>query len=570
MIIGISIPALIALFGSLWTYEYINDVKDRHGYVQIADDLRENVLEVRRNEKNYLHYKDTDYFNYLIASINALNRSIKIIPPATIDEIGKNDFLLLNETATNYTALTERLHDNFRQEINSIEQVREQGKKLENYATTGKLSAGLSLNFILNLRRLEKNYMLFRDRDSFSKLDRALFQLKDLIPSCYECIPYVEAVRSLFASYEKSDSVIRELQIAGDNLEETTVRIAQRERQHIAWFFTKTQRFMFMALILLCAIGPLLVYKTASYIVAPIIRLTEITKKIAEGDSSLRAPLKEHDETYTLAVSFNTMLDNLQLTHHSLEKSLELLHEQHMEAEKRASLGFLVSGVAHELNNPLNNISLTAETMKEDLNELSTEELKEHIQDIVTQSERAKHIIEELLDFVGTRKSAVMEKLDIINALAESINLVANQLKVSHIQLKKDIHKIPVFIKGNQNKLEEIFVNIMVNAIHAMKESGELTIYAKPDVNEKFIIIEISDTGCGIPEKELKNIFEPFYTTKQHGAGTGLGLAVARSLVEKHFGDISVRSEVGKGTTFTIRFPLYEEENQGPVAVGRG
>lgn len=106
-----------------------------------------------------------------------------------------------------------------------------------------------------------------------------------------------------------------------------------------------------------------------------------------------------------------------------------------MKIDKRASLGFLISGVTHELNNPLNNISLTAETMKEELKELTHEELEEFIQDILTQSEGAKHNIEDLLDFSGARKSTEMEKVDIINAVEESINLIANELRVSNIQL---------------------------------------------------------------------------------------------------------------------------------------
>src|SRR4030066_2179527 len=112
-------------------------------------------------------------------------------------------------------------------------------------------------------------------------------------------------------------------------------------------FLTRSHRLLLIALALLCTLGPLFVYKTAGYIVEPIKRLAEITRKISEGDITLRAPLKEHDETYSLAISFNTMLDHLQLTHESLSKSIELLHQKQIEAEKRASLGFLISGVTH-------------------------------------------------------------------------------------------------------------------------------------------------------------------------------------------------------------------------------
>ncbi len=559
MIIGITIPSLIALFGGLLTYGYINDVKNRHGFVETADDLKEHVLEIRRNEKNFLHYKNDKQLKNLNVAISVLTDSIKGISPKTIEEIGKEDFSLLRKYIQTYLNLIDALYKSYQHEIKVVEEVRAEGRKLETFVATGKRAKDLTTSFILHLRLLEKNYMLFRDRKSFLKLDSTLSQLENITPFCYKCNLYIEALRSLFRIYEKSDSIVNDLQIAGDKLEEVTWKIAARERQKISSFLTFTKRLLLVALALLCTLGPLFVYKTATYIATPIKRLAEIAKKISQGDITVRAPLKEHDETYSLALSFNTMLDHLYLTHQSLEKSLELLREKQKEIEKRASLGFLISGVTHELNNPLNNISLTAETMKEDLEELTHEELHEYLQDILTQSERAKYIIEDLLDFAGARKSTNMEKLDIVNAVEKSINLVANELRVNNIKLEISIPKKVFFIKGTRTKLEEVFVNIMVNAIHAIKDKGTLTLSVHPDGEEKNIYIKISDTGHGIPEEHLKNIFEPFFTTKDVGEGTGLGLSVSQGIINDHNGEIDVESEVGAGTTFTIKLPLYEE-----------
>ncbi|MBI5409070.1 MAG: HAMP domain-containing histidine kinase [Nitrospirae bacterium] len=559
MIIGITIPSLIALVGGFLTYGYINDVKNRQSFVQLADDMKEHILEVRRNEKNFLLHKDIEYYKYFQSSVSILKNSLSNISPQTVTEIGEDNFSRLRQSIQTYSGSMNDLYVQYQHETDVVEKVREDGRKLENFVAAKRSPGELSMNFILNLRRLEKNYMLFRDKGSYNALDNALMQIKNIIPFCFECMPYIEAARDLSEAYNQSDLLINDLQVNGEGLETITYKIASLERQKINSFLGRTHNLLLLALLLLCTLGPLLVYKTATYIVAPIKRLADITKKISEGDLNLRAPLKEHDETYSLAQSFNTMLDHLQLTHQSLERSLELLHEKQVEAEKRASLGFLVSGITHELNNPLNNISLTAETMKEDLNEMTLEEMKDYIQDILSQSERAKHIVGDLLEFVGTRKTTVMEKLDIVNVVEESIKLVANQLRVNNINLKTNIPNMVFFVNGNASKLEEVFVNIIVNAVHAMKDSGTLTVCVKPDNGNKNILIEISDTGCGIPEKELKNIFEPFYTTKPVGEGTGLGLSVTHSLVTKHSGDINVRSRVGEGTTFTIKLPLYEE-----------
>lgn len=559
MIIGISIPSLIALTGGLLTYGYINDVKIRHGFVEIADDIRERVLELRRNEKNFLLHKNDEYYKYCQDAINIFNNSVNNISLEIVNQIGSEEFSHLRDSIQTYSSHLYALLLNFQQETVVVEKVREEGRKMEAFVATGKHSKKLSTNFILDIRRWEKNYMLFRDKTSLNKLNNALLQFKNIGPLCLECARYAAAIQNLFSVYAKNDIMINELQVIGNKLEEITNRIAKNERQKVRAFFTYTQHLLLIALILLCTLGPLFVYQTATYIVAPIKRLAEITRKISEGHLALRAPIKEHDETYSLAVSFNKMLDHLELTQKSLEKSMELLHEKQKESEKRVSLGLLVSGVAHELNNPLNNISLTAETIKEDLKEIDYDQIREYINDILTQCDRAQDVVKNLLNFAGARKSDEKEKLDIISVVKESIHLVANQLKVSSINLIEKFPDKVFYIKGTLSKLEEVFVNIMVNAIQAMKEYGALTIAVTPDAENKNIYIKITDTGCGIPEKELKNIFEPFFTTKPVGEGTGLGLSVAHSLILEHNGETDVKSKINEGTMFTIKLPLYEE-----------
>lgn len=561
MIIGISIPSFIAVMGSVLTYEYMNNVKDRQGLVQIADDLKEHVLEVRRNEKNFLHFKNDEQFNNLHNTILTLTASINSISRKTVKEMGEEDFSLFSESAQTYSIFVDDLYKNYNQETEVVEKVRIEGRRLESFAVTENNTKGLSTSFILHLRLQEKNYMLFRDKKSLIKLKIALSQIKKITPFCNECLPYIESLNNLFSIYKKIDKTVDELQVTGSKLEGITDRIAIRERQRISSFITLAQRLLLIVFALLGILGPLFIYKTATYIAAPIKRLADITKKISEGEITLRAPLKEHDETFSLALSFNTMLDHLQLTQESLAKSLELLYEkqaQLVESEKRASIGFLVSGVAHELNNPLNNISLTAETMKEGQKELTQEELTEYIQDIFVEVERAQHVVENLLDFAGARRSTVMEKQDIVSVVKKSTSLVANQLRMQNINLQLDVPGTIFFVKGNKSKLEQIFINIILNAIQSMKDKGTLTINARPGAEGENILIKITDTGHGIPENDIKNIFEPFFTTKPLGEGTGLGLSVSQSLAIEHNGKIEVESKVGIGTTFTVILPLYK------------
>lgn len=393
MIIGISIPSLIVLIGGLLSYGYINDVKNRQGFVQLADDLKKHVLEIRRNEKNFLLHRDVRYYNFLRDALAAMKKVLANIPHETVNEIGENNFLLIRNSLQEYSNIINALHTQFQQENESLEKVREEGKKLEAFVSQKRISSELSVDFIMNLRRLEKNYMLLRDKDSYEELDNALKQIKNIIPFCFECVPYTKSVYRLSEAYNQSDSMISELQIMGENFEKNAYRIAEMERKKINDFLDRTHRLLLMALILLCTLGPLLVYKTATYIVAPIKRLADITNKIAEGDLTLRAPLKEHDETYALALSFNKMLDRLQATHQSFEKSLRLLNEQQ---PGTGTTEFLSSEASRELNNSAEYISQTAETIKKDLNELSPEKLLEYIQEITIRSELIRNILTDL------------------------------------------------------------------------------------------------------------------------------------------------------------------------------
>lgn len=561
MIIGIAIPSFIALMGGVLTFGYINDIKNRQHYVLIADDLKERVLELRRNEKNFLYIRNRESLDYLDDAIQTLKESTHQTSDMTDDALVEKDFSLIRDLISTYSGLVHGLFEHYQKEDSIVEDVRTEGRKLEDYVARIDQKANLTTSFILHLRLLEKNYMLFRDSNSYERLSEGLSRLKQLVPSCDACNPYHDAVYRLITTHASIDPLENRLQSIGGNFEKITERVAMRERERINAFLDKTKFLLIGALILLCTSGPFFVYKTATYIAAPIKRLVDITKRITDGDLTLRAPIREYDETYSLATSFNIMLDELQSTHQSLQNSMKLLREkqaQLIESEKRASLGLLVSGVAHELNNPLNNISLTAERIAEDGEYLRKEDL-EGLHNIVMQCERAKNIVNDLLDFARARKSTEMEKLDIVMVIEDSFSLVGNQLKINNINLETDIPVSVLYVHGNRSKLEQVFVSIITNAIQAIESDGTITVRLRSQEKDRKVRISISDTGPGIAKDDLKNIFEPFFTTKPVGEGTGLGLSVCRSLIHEHNGEVEVESTPDIGSTFTIILPLCNE-----------
>jgi signal transduction histidine kinase len=270
----------------------------------------------------------------------------------------------------------------------------------------------------------------------------------------------------------------------------------------------------------------------------------DITQKFASGDMSPVTPTHKYMDEFThLAIALNNMM-------YEIEKRQHLLSESH----KLRAIGNLTAGIAHELNNPLNNIILTAEMLKESRKELSEEEYEDMVNDLVTQGERAHKIVNNLLDFARESETK-SEYLYIDKLINETIQLAKNQIKLSKIKIETNINENLDPIYGDKNLLLQVFLNLIINAIDAMIDGGTLSINVSKEKRTNFISIHIHDTGCGIPDHILSSIFNPFFTTKPTSKGTGLGLSVSKGIIEKHGGNIEVESKVDRGTTFTVRLP---------------
>ena len=211
------------------------------------------------------------------------------------------------------------------------------------------------------------------------------------------------------------------------------------------------------------------------------------------------------------------------------------------------------------LNNPLNNISLTAETYLEEYGDRMDAEAKELIHDILTQSERACEIVKNLLDFSRTERPA-RSSIEAREIVRSTVALVKNQIMLAGIKLDVEIPEALPPVRGNIRSLQQVFMNLLLNAIQAMPNGGAITISVAAEPPD-FVRFDIGDTGVGMKPEAIEHIFEPFFTTKSVGRGTGLGLAVAYSIVKRHGGQIEVKSEIGMGTVFTVLLPVARTQN---------
>ena len=299
---------------------------------------------------------------------------------------------------------------------------------------------------------------------------------------------------------------------------------------------------IFLALLILLIIS--LSYFIANQMLAPLNRMVQATTRIAEGDLTPVTPRRRYNDEFSrLAMALNHMM-------------LQLLRrqEQLAQAHKLKAVGTLTAGVAHELNNPLNNIILTSSALLEEYKEISDEEFEDMINDLLSESERAQKIVRKLLDFA--RQSEIgSEPIQIEEIIDQTLKLVSIQIKLADIKVKGEISSDLPPIYGDRRRLIQVFLNITLNAIDAMPNGGTLKISLHNTQDREYVVADFTDTGVGIPEHKLTNIFDPFYTTKREGKGTGLGLSVSLGIVQKHGGEIKVSSKLKNGTTFSVLLP---------------
>lgn len=290
----------------------------------------------------------------------------------------------------------------------------------------------------------------------------------------------------------------------------------------------------------------------AKRITGPLQKLVEGTVRISKGDFTQTISVGSRDEIGDLARSFNEMTRDLLETRRRMEDAnLKLI-----QAEKLASIGRISASIAHEIRNPLTSVKLNIQKLMQ--NEHLDEEEKEHLsisQEGIGQIEK---FIKELLNF--TRVSDLNpERFSVVQIVEESLKMMRNSFQEKKIVLEKNFAADLPSVVVDGDKIRQVFLNILRNAVEAVEEGGKIGL-ALSRVKENGVArikVRISDDGCGIPEKDWENIFEPFYTTKP--SGFGLGLSNARKIVEQHRGSLRVTKTKGKGTTFEVRIPCEVE-----------
>ncbi len=231
-----------------------------------------------------------------------------------------------------------------------------------------------------------------------------------------------------------------------------------------------------------------------------------------------------------------------------------------LRTEKLSALGRMAAGIAHEINNPLTGILLYSSN----LTKKSSDEraIKEGLAVIVRETKRCKAIVQNLLEF-SRDKEPERSLANVNEIIKKTLDILENEFRLHHVSVKSQLSREMPDILLDVNLIQQVFLNLLVNALEAIQENGAITIHTRVSPDQEYEIVEISDNGCGISQKNMSKIFDPFFSTKANG--TGLGLAVSYGIIQKHEGDIQVSSSPGQGARFTIQIPIVQESNKATV-----
>ena len=415
-------------------------------------------------------------------------------------------------------------------------------------------------NGILESRRLEKNYFLYGNDDflhenlqivnttmdicrKLTAGDKNLLvsaKLKDLEA---HLAAYGERISRLFSSLNSAerDALVADIRQSGKRISDISEQVVFFEKNQIHLMIGQLRQQLISWSSIAILIGIMLAIIMVYLVFKPLSLIKQAAEAIARGRFVKVDVLNTRDEIQQVMEAFNIMVSEL-----------ERRQDQLIQAEKLSSLGTLTAGVAHQLNNPLNNISTSCQIAIDEFTSGDEKIQQQMLHNIEQETLRARDVVKNLLEFARTQEFAPQQA-----ALAE---VVHKSILLAKSQIRPDIGMtvdIPadLVLPMDVQRMQEVFINLIINATQAIDRQGQITIRAALDVATGEVVIEIQDNGQGIPEKNLARIFDPFFTTKEVGVGTGLGLSVVYDIVQQHRGSIAVQSKAGQGTSFFIRLP---------------
>ncbi|MFH1562913.1 MAG: ATP-binding protein [Nitrospirota bacterium] len=503
-----------AIIVSFVVATYLGFIESRREirYLELSDTIRSKSLLLRRHEKNFFLYGDDKERRYVHTYLKELKIILK--EDASFDNPKKLQFL---------------------------------NKKIDEYSRGFSRIENLAIDFQKGFAQLKLSfhgYVAFFPIIESTFLERPLVnaELLEKIFSLKGDAPIIKTLKYLVE--------INALRKNGEEVLNLTNELDKSARAKVEGVIHSTGFAALVFFPLFFGLGFVLLLVITHSVVSRLKVLTAAVEKTGKGEfPSLSIPEKQ-DEVGVLVKAFDKMEKDLL----AREKEINKKNEELLQSRKLASIGTLASGVAHELNNPLNNIYLAAQTLSKEIDQENYPQIvRESVGDIFSQTLRVKRIVGDLLEFTK-EMSPEIETIDIVSMIQQILNQMKTRGELAGIKSNfKSPQELKVF--ADRHLLQQAFVNLFSNAVEAMGNNGLLDV--EIDTVGDDVLIKVSDTGKGILPENIPRIFDPFFTTKEKG--TGLGLAIVYNIIKRHHGRIEVSSVSDKGTTFTVTLPKQRE-----------
>lgn len=499
----------------LMAYEYVNfiRIRDEIRHLEITDTIRSKSLQLRRHEKNFFLYGPMKAPEE-VKAVHDYLRELELIADENRHIDNKGQLSNLKKQIRDYREHFQKIESSYKTIAYEV------GK-----AAAPRLRSQRSLS-LLELAILEQPLQ------GMDFLEKEL-----LLPSEHK----------LITQLKNHDAEIRALRKNGEEILNISKELDKTARENAEGVIHISQIAFFIFFPLFLFVGVVTLFFITNNVVRQLRLLIGVIEKTGKGHyDHMSVPDRRwgrNDEVGLLIQKFNDMEDQLS----QREKEL-------VQSKKLAAIGTLASGVAHELNNPLNNIYISAQVLERETKETPLPIVKETVNDILSQTMRVKRIVGDLLEFARGREPQP-QNINLNETVMGAYKLVSTTLNTDNISFGLEPGPEPITLYADPEQMERVFINLFTNAVDAMNGSGSLI--AKAWEKNGLLKITVSDTGRGMPADAVEKIFEPFYTTRDKG--TGLGLAIVFNIIKKHSGEISAESIEGKGTTFTIALPVKRE-----------
>ncbi|UZP67891.1 ATP-binding protein [Desulfovibrio mangrovi] len=426
-------------------------------------------------------------------------------------------------------------------------------------------------NFILEFRRQEKNFLLYGEKSSYDlairEVDATLEMLQHL--DAFSLDAHVEAMigelrdrieqyrARMVRMYEVAssggknlDTEIDKLRDIGKDLVDLAVEISKLERSNILKINKHLRSQLVFSIMGVSILFLIIFYIVSTRVLKPLKIIELTTMQIARGNFQPLEVRKANDEIRQVQEAFNRMV-----------QELEKRQDQLVQAQKLSSIGTLSAGIAHQVNNPLNNISTSAQILRDVVKDSVDPFGMKMLGNIETETARARDIVRGLLEFARHTELSI-KLVPLKGVVDKAVQLVSSQVPPGvtvTVNVPEDIR-----LELDPQRMGEVLLNLVLNAIQAIETlPGEISLYLGNDAPENMVTLIVEDTGKGINENDLPHIFDPFFTRKEVGKGTGLGLSVAYGIIEEFKGRIRAESQEGVGTRFMIDLPLPSASADG-------